>query len=537
MAAVVLGVAASFVGVVFFEAALIVNGFLAAPSTVVSPFLIVLSPVGAGIFCAWLAKGVKGGFQGLADTIVAARCGRYLTLKDGLLSSLAALASFGGGASVGLYGPIAHLGGLLSNFSKRVLAPDVGAACGVAAAIAAVFNAPITGLIFAQEVVLRRYSLRTFTPLAISSVVGYAISAGLLERPAFLQIGGMAEIKPWTVLLFALQGILFGAVAAFYTHAIFAVNRLSSSVSLLWRLSIAGAITGVLTLMTPQIAGSGRELLVLTVDGFFGDWQTVTALTGVKIVATVLCLGVGFAGGIVSPTLVIGALLGFLFGTFIEGVPIFVSVVCGMMALTAPVIGAPLAGVLFVLELSGNYSISIAAAVSIAISTYTAARLGGGSFYDRQLQEQGVDITVSKEMMLMEGQSVGAWAVGNFVSLPDTETAKSAECAMIEKQADECFIIDADECYIGSLRLPVAAHMAAIGKGDALLAELAESPQEFLYADENLAAAMKKIAEFSDGWVAVLRRDGTLIGGLSEIIIMRAYFAAVQKLRDEDEGG
>ena len=249
MAAVVLGAAASFVGVVFFEAALIVNGFLVAPSTVVSPFLIVLSPVMAGICCAWLAKGIEGGFQGLADTVLAARCGRYLALKDGLLSSLAALASFGGGASVGLYGPIAHLGGLLSNFSKRVLAPDVGAACGVAAAIAAVFNAPITGLIFAQEVVLRRYSLRTFTPLAISSVVGYAISAGLLERPAFLQIGGMAEIKPWTVLLFALQGILFGAVAAFYTHAIFAVNRLSSSVSLLWRLSIAGAITGVLTLM------------------------------------------------------------------------------------------------------------------------------------------------------------------------------------------------------------------------------------------------------------------------------------------------
>ena len=354
------------------------------------------APLVAGMVCAVIYRYLQSPFCGLADTILAAREGNAQSWRSGVASIVAAFASFSLGASVGQYGAVAHLGGFVGGLFRHRWSRGVGLACGVAAAIAAAFNAPVTGILFAHEVILRRYSTRDFAPVAVSSVVGYLVSVAIFERPAFLIIGQMEEVLTADFFIFALQGLLFGLLAVWYMRAIFLLDRQLSSFpkfSKSWGFIAAGGLCGGLWLLSPESVG-GRELIMWAIDNSDAAWHQVAVIGAVKAAATILCLGAGFAGGIVSPTLAIGALAGILYAAVVsllgvyEG-PMFVPVICGMVAFTAPVIGAPLAGILLVLELSGgNYPLTITASLAIALSFSVADRLGGRSYYERQIHSR-----------------------------------------------------------------------------------------------------------------------------------------------------
>ncbi|MGI9306229.1 MAG: chloride channel protein, partial [Gammaproteobacteria bacterium] len=372
-AAALLGGVSAFLSILFFEGGGAVHQWLGiAPDEngARNPWILVLAPAVAGIICA-VIKNYTGVFYGLADTMLTAQRGETQPRRAAVLSVAASFAAFGGGASVGQYGPVGHLGGLVGGWFGRFWERGVGPACGVAAAIAAAFNAPVTGLLFAHEVILRRYSANIAAPVAISAIVGWAVSVNVFNRPAFLSIGEMRSVTPPDILLFGGLGIIFGVLSALYLRAIFALLKILAPRPALPLLAGAGAVCGMLWLLAPEAAGGGRELLRAAVENDITA-SSAAAAGIVKVAATILCLGAGFAGGIVSPTLVIGAMAGAVCASFAAAAgiydgPAFVPVICGMMAFTAPAIGAPLTGILFVLELSGgNYPLTIAASLSVA---------------------------------------------------------------------------------------------------------------------------------------------------------------------------
>lgn len=394
--AAVLGGVSAFFSIAFFEGAAAAGRMLGGGES--GLWYLVLAPAAAGIICGGIKKYIHNApFCGLADTMLAARRGDSQQWKPALAGVFASFASFASGASVGQYGPVGHLGGFIGGFFHRPLARGVASACGVAAAISAAFNAPVTGLLFAHEVILRHYSPRAFAPVAVAAIAGYTVSAAF-GRPPFLSIGDMRAVAASDFVVFGLQGALFGAFSVWYLRAIFRLGKVLSPMPPIPVLAAAGMVCGFLWLLAPESAG-GRDLLLSAVEGEFSDeWRQTLFFAAIKTAATILCLGAGFAGGVVGPTLGIGALAGVLYATLATATgvydgPLFVPVVCGMIAFTAPVIGAPLAGILFVLELSGgNYPLTVAASLAVALSVSAAEKLGRGSYYERQLRARGIEI-------------------------------------------------------------------------------------------------------------------------------------------------
>ena len=523
------GVAAAVAGVVFVEGVAFSLRILAEESSGIAA---VVAPPLAGILCAFLAsRYTRSSFSNLSDIIaIAQRRLQENEGKRGALSILAAFIAAASGVSVGQYGPIAHLGGLLGATVRR-LSPSISAACGVAAAIAAAFNAPFTGLLFAHEVILRHYSPRAFTAVAICAVVGHSVSAALFSRPVFLQMDSAFALQPSAVPLFLLFGLVFGVFAVYYLKSLFWLSSRTAALSIFWRLPIAGLVTGLLILWMRTL-GDNKSLMQAAVSGSL-DGAQLAQLFAAKTFATVICLGVGFAGGIVSPTLAIGGLAGLLWHEWAELLPAGLSAppavlaLCGMIALTAPVIGAPIAGILFVMELSANYSIAIAAAVAIAVSVRLFSRLGEGSYYDRQLRRQNIDMRLTQEEWTLRTVSINALTHPPPLVVTEKCSLQEAVDRAIAGQTTDIHLTTSDNQFLGSLRLPQALSILNT-TGNIPLSETPGRRLFSLSTEMSIADAMKATADFVGDNLPVVDTDGRLAGVINEGDMLREYRRLVE---------
>ncbi|MEJ6517230.1 MAG: chloride channel protein, partial [Pseudomonadales bacterium] len=271
--------------------------------------------------------------------------------KSGVITSLAALISLGAGASVGQYGPMVYIGALIGNQTKRLnlAIPNlstVSIACGVAAAIAAAFNAPIAGLIFAHEAIVRHYSMQSFAPATVAATSGYVVANVVFDRPPLFLIQPGEILQGGEFLLFALLGLCAAAVSILYMQTILRTAKFARELNISPppRGLIAGVGLGLVTLWLPEITGVGQYTMrFATIDGAFSAFELGGLMLG-KIALTAFCLGFGFVGGVFSPALVVGALFGGLFWTISSVImpdtlsSYSIYVICGMMAVTSPVI-------------------------------------------------------------------------------------------------------------------------------------------------------------------------------------------------------
>ncbi len=189
-------------------------------------------------------------------------------------------------------------------------------ACGVAAAIATAFHAPLAGIVFAHEVVLRHYALRAFAPVAAAAIVGHVIATNVLSSGALFHVSDTASRVPGSLRSSSSSAVSVPGGRC-YMHAILAVGRWAGRLPVVpsLRPALAGAALGLVALWVPDILGMGQETLrFATIEGAFDGIELVTVLL-LKLVATALCIGMGFGGGVFSPALVIGTLFGALCGT------------------------------------------------------------------------------------------------------------------------------------------------------------------------------------------------------------------------------
>ena len=536
--AAILGGLAALASIAFFEGAGIVQHALniAADGKTQYWWALAISPAIAGLICALIKNRMNVGFCGLSDTMLAAQRDQTQSWRTAAASIVASFVAFGGGASVGQYGPVGHLGGFIGGWFRRWWSRGVGPACGVAAAIAAAFNAPVTGLLFAHEVILRHYSARAFAPVAVAAVVGYTVSVGVFERPPFLSIGDMQTVALSDFLIFGMQGAIFGTLSALYLRAIFVLGQRLSPLPKIPLFVTAGAICGLLWVLSPEAIG-GRELLRLAVEDGSGDWRAIFTIGVIKAAATILCLGAGFAGGVVSPTLVVGAFAGALYAmaAAAAGVydgPPFVPVVCGMIAFTAPAIGAPLAGILFVLELSGgNYPLTVAASLAVALSMLSAGKLGGGSYYERQLRARGIDIKTAREQWDLATTTVGELLspAQNILHIDIDAPFAAAKKRMLAAGESFIWAVEKDGRYAGRIDLSRAIGGNHLSVGDGL------SVVPCLQKSDTLAAALDCCTAGKTTWIPIVDSDGKLVGALNDADLLRARDNIRRKREQETE--
>lgn len=466
-----------------------------------------------------------------------------LPLRTGLLTGLSSLVSLGSGASVGQYGPLVHVGGTVGSglarlFRADVTADNIAVACGVAAAISTVFHAPIAGILFAHEVVLRHFALRAFAPVAIASVLGHVAAQVIWPQPPLFQVATAEVAHLWEFSLFIVLGIASAGVAVAYMSAMLRMARLASrmKVPAMLRPALAGLGLGLTALWVPDILGMGSETLRLAfIEDAYTHWELLLVMA-LKLLATAWCLGMGFAGGVFSPALVIGSLFGALFGSVAGSLlgldlsALVVYAVCGMVAVTAPVIGAPLTTIIIVFELTASYPLTIAALASVALANLVASRYFGRSLFDQQLTERGRDLSGGRSRAILRTHVIGKLLSDQYVSVPSDASAGEARKKIVEAGYAGAYLVDVRGHYAGTIHL----HELLSADDSEPIQRWRDDNALRMHADETVWEAMNAMRHFVGEGVAVLDADGRLLGTVHESDLIDAYLELLEQMRKEE---
>ena len=479
-----------------------------------------------------------------ADVIQAVQSAKAVPAKTGLLTATAALVGLGSGASIGQYGPLTHLGATIGSAISRVCKVEsgLGIGCGVAAAISTAFSAPIAGIIFAHEVVLRHYSLRAFAPITVASSTGLFIANQVFDRPALFEVSVVRSVFAPEFFAFVLTGASGALVAVVFMWAILMARRLSDRLTLpAWlKPAIAGLCVGVTAQWIPEILGIGKETLRFAITPGAYDATELCIVLAAKIVATALCLGFGFAGGVFGPALLIGILFGaalghgaeFLYSDLYSGLEFYA--ICGMAAVTSPVIGAPLTTILIVFELTRNYELTTAVMVSVVFSNLVAYRLFGRSLFDRQLAMRGFDLSMGRDKVRLAQLRIGAYISTDFVRGRFDDDLPTLQQALLKAGQNEAYIVDDESRYVGMVTLNQIVALGQAGNTDNAHACARDDALRFSAA-MSVWEAMEAMEEFIGESIPVIDDDGRLLGVVYESTLVKAYLQMVHNLRAEEQ--
>jgi len=344
---------------------------------------------------------------------------------------LASAICIGSGGSVGREGPIVQIGSSLGSTASQIF--NVARAhqktmvgCGAAAGIAATFNAPIAGVLFALEILLGDFGIASFSPVVLSSVTATTISRHYFgDFPAFT-IPAYHLKTLWEFAIYPFLGLFAGLMALLFIVILYKTEDLFDAIPLpQWiKPAIGGLLLGIILIKFPQVFGVGygaiNEALFNQLSGIF-----LITLVFLKIAATSITLGSGGSGGIFAPSLFIGAMAGGFFGWIanilfpsLTASPAAYALV-GMGAIVAGTTHAPITAIIIIFELSGNYKIILPMMITCILSTMLASSLKKGSIYTIKLLRRGVDISGGMEQNILRSMEVAQFMLKDPPTVPE----------------------------------------------------------------------------------------------------------------------
>ena len=340
--------------------------------------------------------------HGPADLMVSIRKEELPNLKGGFITSILTIISVSSGSSVGLFGPIIHFGGCIAAALERLfrlLSRGVILAAGGAAGIAALFSAPIAACIFAHEMLLRRFRSSESAPVVMAALGGYFGAVMVLgdDRRFLSVMGDPPPLDPTSLSLAILVGIFSGLLSSLYIYLIGAgpVWAKSTKVHPILRPLIPATLLFLISPFFPQLIGPGMFSVNMALAGEF-TFYLLLVLATLKVFATAFCRSFGFHGGILLPAVFFGAMLGSAFDLLVgNGGHLYA--ILGAAACTGSAIGAPIAAVVILFEMSGDYRFVILALVSVSLSCQISRTLVGRSTWDRGLFIRGISLEDENE--------------------------------------------------------------------------------------------------------------------------------------------
>jgi H+/Cl- antiporter ClcA len=309
----------------------------------------------------------------------------YMPWRNFVFQFIGAALSIISGHSVGREGPGIHLGAASSSFLGQILrlpnnSMRILIACGAAASIAASFNTPIAGVIFAMEVIVMEYTITGFTPVILAAVSATVLTRSVFgDDPAFvvppLQLGSMAEL-PLVIVL----GVAIGALAALFIYVLQVSTKYTNKLPIWQRMTMGGLIVGLIAIPAPQIMGIGYDTVNMAMLGQIG-LLTLGVIVLAKLIATGIGVGCGLPGGFIGPLFVIGAAGGgmmgamaqWIFGSDASSAGFYAMI--GMGAMMGATLQAPLAALMALLELTVNTHIIMPAMLAIVTAGITSSQL------------------------------------------------------------------------------------------------------------------------------------------------------------------
>ena len=387
-------------------------------------YYVILIPAAGGLLVGllvyYLASEAKG--HGVPEVMLAVtKQGGRIRPRVAIVKSLASAICIGSGGSAGREGPIVQIGSALGSTLGQILKlPEqrvrLLVACGAAGGIAATFNAPIGGVIFALEVILREFSTRSFGLVVLSSVMATVISRAFLGNfPAF-RVPEHSLVSAWELPLYILLGILAAGVALALVRILYGLEDIFDG----WKVpeylkpAVGGLLVGIMGVWLPQVFGVGYESIeqALWGQGELTVLALLLALLVGKLVATSLTIGSGGSGGVFAPSLFMGCMLGAAFGYAVNAwLPDITAhpgayAMVGMAAVFAGAARAPITSVLILFEMTDDYRIILPLMTAVVVSTLLTERLSRDTIYTLKLRRRGIDILARPQVNLMDDITV-----------------------------------------------------------------------------------------------------------------------------------
>jgi CIC family chloride channel protein len=342
-----------------------------------------------------------GGILAVTRRLTAQRPADYLeaiTVGDGsldarstILRSASSLFSVASGGSIGREGPMVQLGALVASWIGQAVGPleqrQLLVGCGAAAGIAAVYNAPLAGVLFVGEIVIGSIALERLAPVIVSSVIS-SVTIRQFQGGPIYGTPSFELLAPIELVPYALLGVAAGIVGPWFLRVVdlaragFAATRLPLTL----RLGLGGLLVGLVSVWVPQVSGNGYSVVTsLLAEPWL--WTTVLMLLVFKILATAATVGSGAVGGVFTPTLFVGAALGSLWGApwhaldpqrFAE--PNAYALV-GMGAVLAATTQAPFMSILMIFEMTVDARILLPLMLACVLAAYLARASGARPAY------------------------------------------------------------------------------------------------------------------------------------------------------------
>ena len=559
MTALIVGIGAGLGAVIFRH---LINGMqylsygvVAGWMQAIAPFhLLIIPAIGGAIFGPLIylyAREAKG--HGVPEVMeaVALRGGR-IRPQVAVVKSLASAICIGTGGSVGREGPIAQIGSAIGSTIGQVFKLSDNrirnlVACGAAGGIAATFNAPIAGSLFALEVILGQFQATYFGAVVISAVVADVIAHAFEgDNRAFI-IPKYDLVDPRELLLYVLLGVLAAVAAYGFTRLLYYSEDTWDSIKIPEYIKpiLGGLVLGIIGIISPKIIdyprvfGVGYETISEALSGSLTIQLTI-ALLILKILATIMTLGSGGSGGVFAPSLFMGAMLGGAFGHIANMLfpeitaPAGAYALVGMAAFFSGAAHAPVTAILILFEMTGNYQIILPLMLATVMSTLISRALSQESIYTLKLTRRGVNLQYGQDIDVMQGVTVGE------VMTRDVDT-------VAENMSVEDLIEEFDKTYhhgfpvvsktTGDLIGVVTLHdlKGVLANDDITGKEVRDiatiDDVMVAYPDEPMWEAMRRMANRDIGRLPVVasKDKRTLVGIIRRRDILKAYNHAIMK--------
>ncbi len=492
----------------------------------------------------FLAREAKG--HGVPEVMEA------VTLRSGmirkrvvLVKSLVSAICIGTGGSVGREGPIVQIGSAIGSGIGQVLKISTErirtlVGCGAAAGIAATFNAPIAGSMFALEIILGDFGIATFTPIVISSVAATAVSRHFLgDSPAFI-VPAYELVSAWELPLYVILGLFCALVAVTFTTVLYRAEDMFDNLKIpdYLKAMLGGLMLGTMGLLFPHILGVGYPAIDLSLMQEL-SWWVMFLLVVFKILSTSITIGSGGSGGIFAPSLFLGAMAGGFFGTAVHHIfpkltaPPGAYSIVGMGAVVSGTTHGPLSAILILFEMTGDYKIILPLMIACIIGSLASGQLLKDSIYILKLARRGVNIKAGKEVNVLKSISVKDVMNPEVETIPENITLRKLAEKMSKSKNNSFPLVDEKGNLTGILSFfDYRDVVFDENLKDLVVAkEIATTNVVTVSLDDNLYNAMEKITlkDFSILPVVSPSTPSELLGVLTRRDIIGAYNKAVIK--------
>ena len=467
-----------------------------------------------------------------------------LPVRATLVKSMAAMFSIASGGSIGREGPLVQLAAVAASWLgrwRKFSAPQLRllVACGAASGIASAYNAPIAGSFFVAEIILGTIAMESLGPLVVAAVAATLTMRALSDAHTLYKVPDFTLHSLWEIGPFVILGLLAGMVGPVFLRSLRQAERVFASTSLPVpvRLALGGLVVGGLAVWVPEVCGNGYSVVVAILHGQLA-WKILVLVLVCKWAATAASFGSGAPGGVFTPTLFMGATLGYLFGFAVHAVwPLGAAdpqafALVGMGALLAAASHAPVMAIILLFEMTLSYDIIMPLMLCSVVAYYTARGIEDQSLYSEVLKKKAAD---APEPVRLPG------VVADLVKAqltPVRETARFEAIAreFLDSRQEEIYVTTEEGKYAGAISLhdikpylndaSVAAHVIA---GDLLRDDVSAVAKS-----ASLAEALRIFAQHDGQTLPVVDPEN---GGMAGILVKNDLLLALLESRGAEKHG